>query len=165
MHGMVGRIARALTCVALAAALAVSGTGSALADNSTTRNGVTTTALAETAPENAPGQQLYLLEVRIAPGAKLDTHFHQGTRIASVRSGMLTFTIVSGTVNVTRAKGKTEQVGGPATIRLRPGDAITETESLVHLGANRGEKPVVVVVAQLLPQGAPTATTVNPSSQ
>jgi hypothetical protein len=78
---------------------------------------------------------------------------------------VLTFEVLSGSVNVTRARGKTEQVSGPATIRLRPGDAISETETLVHDGANKGRKAVVVVVAQLLPQGAPLTTPITEPSE
>lgn len=154
-----------LACVSVATALAFGAATPAPAQDSRTQDGVTTTALAEAATANAPGQALHLQEVRIAPGAKLARHFHLGTRIASIRSGVLTFEVVSGVVNITRARGKTEQVSGPATIRLRSGDAISETETLVHYGANKGRKPIVVVVAQLLPQGAPLATPITEAPQ
>jgi hypothetical protein len=78
-----------------------------------------------------------------------------------VRSGVLTYDIVSGTAVVTRANGKSEEVTGPAKIRLRRGDAITETASLVHFGSNRGKKPVVIFLAALLAEDAPLATPVD----
>src|SRR6185369_6848028 len=110
---------------------------------------------------NAPGQELYLQEVRIAPGAKLATHFHDGTQIASIRAGVLTYDIVSGSTTVTRADGKVEEFTGPDSITLRKGDALLETSTLVHFGSNKGKKPVVVLLAALLAQGAPLATPVN----
>jgi quercetin dioxygenase-like cupin family protein len=164
MHRTVRRrTAPTLACIALmvVATFVLGAIGSAFAQETTTKDGITRTILTQTSPANAPGQQLYLQEVRIAPGAKLATHYHQGTQIASVQSGVLTYNIVSGTVSVTRADGKTDDVTGPATVRLRRGDAITETPSLVHYGANKGKKPVVILLAALLATGAPLATPVN----
>jgi hypothetical protein len=156
MHRNIGRyVASALVIAALGV---LGGWAVALAQESTTQNGVTRTILAQAVAQNAPGQHLYLQEVRIAAGVKLGTHFHQGTQVASIRSGVLTYDIVSGTAAVTRASGKTEEVTGPAVIRLRRGDAITETASLVHFGSNKTKKPVVVLLAALLAEGAPLAT-------
>ena len=126
-----------------------------------TSNGVTRTPLGEASPANAPGQKLYLQQVTIAPHAKLPEHFHQGTQVARVISGVLTYNIVSGTAAVTRASGKPEDVSGPNTVLLRPGDALVETITLVHFGANDTDKPVVIELAALLEQGAPLATPVG----
>jgi len=165
MHRIAGRrdvraaaIAVIVVIVMLASTAALSA---AFASQSTTSGGVTRTALAETAPANAPGQELYLQEVRIDPGAKLPTHFHEGTQVASIRAGVLTYDIVSGSTTVTRADGKVETITGPTTITLRKGDALVETTSLVHFGSNKGKKEVVVLLAALLAQGAPLATPVN----
>lgn len=124
-------------------------------------SGVTRTPLGEAAPANAPGQQLYLQRVTIAPHAKLAEHFHQGTQVARVVSGTLTYNIVSGTAAVTRADGKPEDVAGPTKVLLQPGDSLVETTSLVHYGANDTSTPVVIELAALLQQGAPLATPVG----
>ena len=124
-------------------------------------NGVTRTPLGEAAPANAPGQQLYLQSVTIAPHAALPEHFHQGTQVARVISGTLTYNIVSGTAAVTRADGKAEDVAGPNKVLLQPGDSLVETASLVHYGANDTTTPVVIELAALLEQGAPLATPVG----
>src|SRR5882724_10366122 len=89
----------ALTTVALA--LAAGGLTAWAADTSTTSpsttvgpttsNGITRTPLGEASPVNAPGQELYLQRVTIGPGAKLVEHFHQGTQVARVLSGVLTY--------------------------------------------------------------------------
>lgn len=123
--------------------------------------GIDRKILARDTPANAPGQTLYLEEVEIAPGAELPAHFHDGTQIASVRSGILTYDIVEGSAAVTRADGDTERIVAPAEITLRPGDSLTETRSLVHYGSNRGDEPVVISVAALLKDGAPLATPVK----
>jgi mannose-6-phosphate isomerase-like protein (cupin superfamily) len=122
---------------------------------------VTRTVLGETAPGNAPGQDLTLQQVTVQPGAKLPTHFHEGTQVASISSGVLTYTIESGSATVTRAGGKPQAVAAPATIKLRAGDGLVETASLVHHAANQGTKPVVIVLTALLRAGAPLATPVG----
>src|SRR5262249_22611082 len=104
------------------------------------------------------GQTLYLQRVEIAPGAKLAEHFHQGTQVARVMSGVLTYNVVSGSVSVTRAKGTTATVTGPRVVELRAGDSLVETQDLVHYGSNRTRRPVVLELAALLQTGAPLST-------
>src|SRR4029450_10723693 len=70
------RFASGLLASGLLALLAVTPGAVASAQTTTTNNGVTRVELAQGSPANAPGQELYLQEVRIAPGAKLPTHFH-----------------------------------------------------------------------------------------
>jgi|SRR5947209_6405440 len=135
--------------------------GKPVAAGKTSGAGVTRTPLGEASPANAPGQKLYLQQVTIAPHAKLAEHFHQGTQVARVISGTLTYNIVSGTAAVTRADGKTEDAHGPNKVLLQPGDSLVETSSLVHFGANDTAKPVVIELAALLEQGAPLATPVG----
>src|SRR5690242_10293989 len=112
-------------------------------------------------PGNAPGQSLTLQQVVIAPGAKLPTHFHEGTQLATIRSGVLTYNVVSGTVSVTRKGAKSPTTVGPGVVKLRRGDTIVETQSLVHYGANQGKVPVVIELAALLQDGAPLSTPVG----
>ena len=112
----------------------------------------------ETKPLNAPGQDMTLQQVVIEPGAQLPEHFHEGTQLANIRSGVLTYHAVSGSVAVTRADGSNETVTGPGTVKLRRGDWIVEPESLVHYGENQGSKPVVLELVALLHDGAPLST-------
>jgi quercetin dioxygenase-like cupin family protein len=127
----------------------------------TTNNGITRAALGEATPANAPGQVLYLQRVTIAPGAKLVEHFHQGTQVARVVSGVLTYDIASGTATVTHVNGKSESFTAPGTVKLRPGESLVKTQGLVHHGSNAGKKPVVIELAALLQVGAPLATPVG----
>jgi hypothetical protein len=126
--------------------------------------GVTRVRLGQVSPENAPGQVLYLERVTIAPGAKLAEHFHEGTQVARVVSGVLTYNIVSGTAVVTRADGSTEEASGPRAVRLGAGETVAETRGLVHFGANDGSRPVVIELAALLSAGAPLATSAGGSA-
>jgi quercetin dioxygenase-like cupin family protein len=146
-----------LTTVAL-------GPAAVAANSSSTNTGITRTALGQAAPDNAPGQELYLQRVRIEPGAKLAEHFHQGTQVAHIIAGVLTYDIASGTAAVTRRGGKTGSYTGPTTIRLRTGDSLVETQGLVHHGENSGKVPVVIELASLLQAGAPLSTPVGTSA-
>jgi quercetin dioxygenase-like cupin family protein len=134
------------------------------ADSSTATNGITRTELGQAAPENAPGQELYLQRVTIAPGAKLPEHFHQGTQVAHIIAGTLTYEIASGTAAVTRKSGKAATYTGPTTIRLRTGDSLVETRGLVHHGENGGKVAVVIELAALLQTAAPLSTPVGTSA-
>jgi hypothetical protein len=72
----------------------------------------------------------------------------------------LTYDIVEGAAEVTRNDGTVERFTGPDSITLEPGDALTETQDLVHFGSNDGDTPVVILLAALLADGAPLATPV-----
>jgi len=146
--------------LSLTAMITVGAPGAHAQPTTTSQDGITRTVLAQAEPGNAPGQTLYLQEVRIAPKAKLVPHLHEGTQVASVRAGVLTFDIESGTATVTRRDGTTQDVTGPAKIKLRPGDSVLETSTLVHFGSNAGKKPVIILVSSLLAGGAPLATPV-----
>ena len=117
--------------------------------------------LGEAQPLNAPGQTMYLQRVTIPAGAKLAEHFHQGTQVARVVKGVLTYDVLSGTVLITRRDGTTESIAGPATTKIRAGESLVEVESLAHAGSNAGKRPVVIELAALLATGAPLATPVG----
>ena len=116
---------------------------------------------ATTEPQNAPGQSMTMQQIEIDPGAKLPEHFHEGTQLATIKAGVLTYEVVSGTVTVLRKGGDTETLSAPNTVQLRVGDTLVENEALVHYGANNGKKKVVLDVAALLHDGAPLATTIG----
>jgi hypothetical protein len=94
----------------------------------------------------------------------LPRHFHQGTQVAHIRSGVLTYDIESGAATVRRTDGTTETVEAPATIKLHKGDGLVETQGLVHFGSNQGKRPVVIEIAALLEAGAPLSTPVGQSA-
>jgi hypothetical protein len=160
----------------LTAFLLVSGCGgsSGGADPSRAVPAVTTTAVAtpapvvkdvlasETDPPGAVGRTLTLIRYTIAPGAQLAAHVHPGVQLASIQSGSLTYTVVSGTATVTRAATATpEPVTGPNTVTLGPGDAVSERGDMVHFGANRTDSPVVILATLLTESGRDLAVVVT----
>jgi mannose-6-phosphate isomerase-like protein (cupin superfamily) len=135
--------------------------GSIAAGAASSNEPVQRTVYGTTDPLNAPGQTLSLQQVVIAPDETLAVHFHEGTQLATVRSGVLTHNVVSGTAQVTRADGSIDSVDGPSVVTLRKGDALVEEESVVHFDANKGKKPVVLELTALLRAGAPLSTPVG----
>jgi quercetin dioxygenase-like cupin family protein len=114
--------------------------------------------LGETSPSNAPGQTLYLERVSIAPGTQLSQHFHEGTQVAYVEAGTLTYTMVSGTVVVTDADGVATSHTGPTVVTIEPGSWLVETPEVIHYGENAGTETVEIILTALLAEGAPLAT-------
>lgn len=121
-------------------------------------NGVTRVILGVAEPQNAPGQTLLLQDVRIAPGAKLAQHYHQGTQLARVTRGTLTYTLDQGSAIVTAPGGTPETITAPKTISLTPGSVLVENAGLLHHAENRGKTAVVLNLTALLQTGAPLAT-------
>jgi hypothetical protein len=112
-------------------------------------------------PPGAPGRTLTLVKYTIAPGAQLPAHVHPGVQLASIQSGTLTYTVISGTAAVRRGATATgETVTGPATITLGPGDDVTEVGDMVHFGANKTDAPVVIMATLLTDDGRDLAITV-----
>ena len=147
--------------VSTACALAFTLTAATAAAAATDKVPVTRSVYGKTPPDNAPGQEMYLQQVVIAPGGRLPEHFHEGTQLATIRSGVLTYNIVTGTAVVTRAGGQTVKVKGKGVVTLRKGDTLVEAESLVHYGSNKGKVPVVILLTALLHEGAPLSTPVG----
>jgi hypothetical protein len=163
MHGLVGatRARWGTLLLVVVGAIACAIGGMAVAGAASGREPVQRTLYGTAEPGNAPGQSLTLQRIVIAPGAKLATHFHEGTQLATIRAGVLTYHVVSGTVLVTRAGETSGREVGPGVVSLRKGDTIVENEALVHFGANRGKKPVAIELAALLHDGAPLSTPVG----
>jgi quercetin dioxygenase-like cupin family protein len=116
----------------------------------------------ETDPPAAPGRTLTLIRYTIAPGAQLAAHVHPGVQLASIQSGSLTYTVVSGTATVTRAATPTpEPVTGPNTVTVAPGDAVSEKGDMVHFGANHTDSPVVILATLLTESGRDLAAVVT----
>jgi quercetin dioxygenase-like cupin family protein len=113
-------------------------------------------------PPGAPGRTLSLVRYTIAPGAKLAPHVHPGVQIASIESGTLTYTVISGTALVRRAGASTDTpTAGPTTIQLRRGDAVTEVGNMVHFGDNKTKDPVIILATLLTEHGHPLAEPVS----
>lgn len=126
----------------------------------------TRASLAEARAKGAPGRELGLSQVTIPPGVTLVKHRHPGTQVATIVSGRLTYTVFVGAVEVYRtaadgssALSRTVEPGTTAV--LLPGDTVVEQPGDIHQGGNRGSKPVVITLATLFPDGAPSAIAVE----
>jgi quercetin dioxygenase-like cupin family protein len=128
-------------------------------------------ALAQTSQaQGAPGRTLALNRVVVEPDAEIVLHRHRGTQIARIQSGVLTYTVLRGSVMVRRGESDQE----PRTVRtiqagqtapIHAGEWIVEQPSTIHRAANRGPGPVVIYLANLLEKGAPPSTPVTLPSE
>src|SRR5688572_5874697 len=160
-----GRSRRCLV-IGLLSCFALVGGAAAAGESGDDVPEVTREILGQTAPEQAPGHELYLVRVVVPAGAELAPHTHPATQVAHIEQGTLTYSIISGTATVVRAGtdgelGESEEVTGPATVKLRRGDSVIEREGLVHEAANRGKKKIIIVLTALLTEGAPLSEPVD----
>ena len=124
--------------------------------------GLTSVVLARVAPDLAPGQELQLVRVEVAPGATVAAHTHPGTIALCLESGSVVFGVVEGTATVTRAAtAATPEAAEPlanAETVLQPGDCLTfDAAQTVHTLRNEGG-PAVIWQAQLYALGQPPTT-------
>lgn len=152
------RIVLIVACLALVGL----GAGSLEAQTGTptpTGGGVVREVLSSGDPASAPGDILELVRYTIPAGTKLPAHTHPGMQVAQIVSGILSYTVLEGTVPVTRAaSGMVEPVTAAiGEVEINPGDSFSEAEGVIHFGQNAGTEPVVIVVASLLEIGMPPA--------
>jgi quercetin dioxygenase-like cupin family protein len=112
-----------------------------------------------------PKRTLVLSRVTVPPGAELALNHHLGSQVAHIQSGVLTYTVRSGSVVVRTGEAdqdpkKVRTIAAGQTARLRAGQWIVEQPSDIHEAANRGGAPVTIYLATLLKTGAPPATPV-----
>ena len=115
------------------------------------------------APPAAPGQSLWLVRYEIPPGTTLKKHFHEGAQMGLVASGTLTYTVLTGEVQVYRIGADGKSVAEPPvrageTRTIPAGYWLVEEPEDRHYGANLGSEPLVIVTSSLLREGAPLAT-------
>ncbi len=118
------------------------------------------TPLAQSAKvKGVKGRTLGLSRVIIPAGGTIALHHHQGTQVAYIQSGVLTYSVRSGSVTV-----RTGPADNPRLVRRIPagrtgkiaaGQWIVEQPSTVHRAANKGKKKIVIYLATLLKTGAP----------
>jgi mannose-6-phosphate isomerase-like protein (cupin superfamily) len=111
----------------------------------------------------APDRTLGLTRVEIPAGAKLALHHHQGTQIAYIDSGVLTYTVVEGHVKVRRGTPGVDahvvkKITAGHTGRIKPGEWIVEQPTDHHKAANKGHQKITIFLSTLLKTGAPPST-------
>lgn len=132
-------------------------------------SGITTQVLGQFQPPDAPGQTLSLRRIVFQPGASLAAHTHPGSTIYWIESGTLGFTPLAGEASIARkASGATTSAAGggatPAASEALPvgtettaaaGDTITFGASAAQTERAIGEVPLVILLTNLGPTGAP----------
>ena len=111
-------------------------------------------------PPGAPGRTLGLSRVTIPAHTSLAPHRHPGDQIAFIESGTLTYTVRTGVVRVYRGPADASprlvaSIHSGQTRRVPTGDWVVERQGDVHFGANRGGRPVVILLATLFTTGSP----------
>ncbi len=124
--------------------------------------GVTVQVLGTGQPASAPGLELTLRRLTIAPGGLLPAHSHPGALVIFVEAGTWGYTVLGGTAQLTRAAvGGTptpaEEMPAGAEVVLTAGDWIFIEDPQDEF-RNAGEEDVVLVSANLAQIGEPFTT-------
>ena len=155
--------------IAIAATLACAGGAGGYVAGAASRQTTTTTrdVLAQVAdPSGAKGRTLALSRIRIPADTRLALHRHPGHQVAYIERGTLTYTVRRGHVKVFRGAADADPelvrtVGPGQTGQVRTGEWVVERPSDVHFGANRGDRPVIVLLATLFTNGRLAAIPVS----
>jgi quercetin dioxygenase-like cupin family protein len=109
-------------------------------------------------PIGAKGRALNLARIVIQPGAKIPLHYHQGTQVGYIQSGVLTYYVQAGQAKVMTGAGDAPKlvrlIKAGQTARVKPGQWLIEQPSDHHRAANNGKKPVVILLSNLLLKNA-----------
>lgn len=147
-------------CALLAAGAAI---GWAVASNGTSPTAKRTALARALHPRGAPGRTLGLSRVVIPPGGKIPLHHHEGTQVAYIQSGVLTYHVKAGSVTVRRGNADehprvVHRIKAGHTGQIHPGEWIVEQPSTHHAAANHGKQKIVIYLGTLLRTGAPPST-------
>ena len=124
--------------------------------------GVTSVLIGGGQPAAAPGHELTLRRVTIAPGGGIPAHTHPGALVIYLESGTWGYTPLGGIVRLTRAiaagtpSPAEDLVVGTETI-LNAGDVLYVEEPADDI-RNAGDEPVVLLIAGLTRVGEPFTT-------
>jgi quercetin dioxygenase-like cupin family protein len=122
---------------------------------------VTREDLGSTLPDSAPDQRLGLWRVTIPVGAGLPPHWHPGYQLARIETGILSYTVITGSLVVIRPDGSTLTVEAGDTYDITAGTTVVEQPGAEHAARNAGDVPVDIVLASLFEDGAEPAILVE----
>lgn len=128
---------------------------------------VTNLVIAAASPALVTDPELAISMVTIPPGGAIPPHVHPGTQIGAIAAGDLTYSVLTGAVEIQRNGGSEDStkqtVAAGTTVILEAGDAVIETPGAAHQARNDGDEPVVIWLSTLFPAGAPRADLVAAS--
>ena len=113
-------------------------------------------------PTTAPGLELSLRRITIAPGGRIPAHSHPGALVIFVEAGSFGYTTLGGTVQLNRAAvggtpAPAETVTMGSEVILNPGDWVF-VENPQDDARNAGNDDVNLLIAGLLTAGEPFTT-------
>lgn len=113
-----------------------------------------------------PPRTLSMARITIPPGVTLPWHYHDGTQIAQVVEGTLTYEVREGEVEVWKGTSEDDAsvdrtIAEGETAEISSGEWLVEQPSSVHRGSNETDQPVVILVSTLLLTGASPSTPVD----
>ncbi|MGA7398236.1 MAG: cupin domain-containing protein [Solirubrobacterales bacterium] len=115
-------------------------------------------------PIGGKNRALGLSRVVIQPGAKIPLHYHEGTQVSYIQSGVLTYTVHTGRVRVMTGPGDdgtlVRVIKAGQTGKIKAGQWIKEVPSERHSANNYGKKKIVIYLANLLKKNASPSTLV-----
>lgn len=155
---------RRLSLTAALAALAIVATAAGVViAQSGGKPTVNRQALAEsTKVKGASGRTLGLSKVTVPVGGQITLHHHKGTQVAYINSGVLTYTVTKGSVEVRSGPADdsklVREIADGQTGKIRAGQWIVEQPSDIHHAANKGNSKIVIFLSTLLKTGAPPST-------
>ena len=159
---------RMLSVVVVVALLPAAGAAAhSMAAGAQSDQAPTREALAQVVkPPGAPGRTLGLSRVTIPAHTALAPHRHPGDQIAYIERGTLTYTVRTGVVRIYRGPADAspqlvDTIRAGQTGRVPAGDWVVERQGDVHFGANRGRRPVVILLATLFTTGSPPSIPVT----
>jgi quercetin dioxygenase-like cupin family protein len=149
----------AAAAVALLGAGALVGTVIAQSGDATA---VRTPLAQSTKVKGVKGKTLGLSRVTIPAGGTIALHHHQGTQVAYIQSGVLSYSVKAGSVTVMTGTADNpmvvRKINEGQTGRITAGQWIVEQPSTIHQAANKGSAKIVIYLSTLLKTGAPPST-------
>jgi quercetin dioxygenase-like cupin family protein len=119
---------------------------------------VTLEMLGSAPAADAPGMNLVLARVTLAPGAVVPAHRHPGQLVVTVESGTLAYTILDEGRSLRAGAGTptaAEVIEPGAEATLGPGEWFVYEANVVHMDRNPGDEPAVVLITGLVAADQP----------
>jgi len=125
--------------------------------------GVSMQAMGAGQPASAPGLELTMRRLTIAPGGGLAAHRHPGALVFIVEAGTSGYTVLGGTAQVTRAAADAtptpaEAIPVGTEAILNPGDWVFADDEPSDIARNAGTDDLVLLIAGLTRIGEPFLT-------
>ena len=129
-----------------------------------TTGAITPELLGKGLPSAAPGFDLALYRVTLGAGAVVPPHTHAGASVVYVDSGTFAFTPLEGEAYLFRAgsmatpEAEGELLAHGTEVTLTAGDSLFFPSEHGDTGYNAGDDELVLLLANLFPEGAPLLT-------